>query len=455
MLGRRSCARACVSGWREQADVTLTFGSLFAGVGGLDLGLERAGLECRWQVEIDPYCRAVLARHWPELPRFGDIREVRGDELEAVDAIVGGFPCQDLSNAGSRVGIEGERSGLWREFIRLVREMGPRFVLMENVSALAVRGLDRILGELASLGFNAEWDCLRASDVGAPHRRERLFVLAYANGAPRGSMERRQRGGRGAEVGSGATSEPRRRGSALADSGSESREARRAAERGQAPAQLPPAVADSGGIDAQRLGDGRGVGGEASSLQGGGNQRQRDRHATRDRRAALADADLDGLPGLGVEVPRREQRTPRSLADRRGGAPAALERANGTRGDERTGPVRRGRAESPDAGRGDVGNVDVSGLEGRGVLGGRRADECLARAPSAPFPPGPTEREGWRAYLERWPRTEPAVRRGTDGLPARLDRRTDRLRALGNAVVPQVAEALGELILARAEGVLP
>jgi DNA (cytosine-5)-methyltransferase 1 len=159
--------------------MTLTFGSLFAGIGGMDLGLERAGMVCRWQVEIDDYCRRVLAKHWPDVPKYGDIREVAGDELERVDLICGGFPCQDISNAGKRAGIDGERSGLWSEYIRLVRVLRPRYVLVENVAALLDRGLDRVLGDLAESGYSCEWDCLPAAAFGAPHRRDRLFLVAH------------------------------------------------------------------------------------------------------------------------------------------------------------------------------------------------------------------------------------------------------------------------------------
>src|SRR5215510_9060927 len=116
----------------------LTFGSLFAGIGGIDLGLERAGMECRWQVEIDPFCRQILAKHWPEVKRYDDIRKLAASDLEPVDLMAGGFPCQDLSQAGKRAGIEGTRSGLWFEFARLVRGLRPRYVLIENVPGLLV-----------------------------------------------------------------------------------------------------------------------------------------------------------------------------------------------------------------------------------------------------------------------------------------------------------------------------
>lgn len=155
-----------------------TFGSLFSGIGGIDLGLERAGWRCAWQCESDPYARAVLAKHWPDVPCYPDVRELDGTE-PAIDLLCGGFPCQDLSVAGKRAGIDGERSGLWREFARVIGLLRPRFVLVENVPGLLAHGLGRVLGDLAACGYDAEWDCLRAADVGAPHLRERVFLVAY------------------------------------------------------------------------------------------------------------------------------------------------------------------------------------------------------------------------------------------------------------------------------------
>ena len=160
----------------------MTFGSLFAGIGGLDLGLERAGMQCKWQVEINPYAQRVLTKHWPEVRRHDDIKTWPESDTESVDLICGGFPCQDISFAGKGAGLSGERSGLFYELIRVVREMGPRYVLLENVSALLVRGIDDVLGTLASIGFDAEWHCIPAAAVGAPHIRDRVFILAYSNG---------------------------------------------------------------------------------------------------------------------------------------------------------------------------------------------------------------------------------------------------------------------------------
>lgn len=163
----------------------MRIGSLFSGIGGLELGLERAGLgHVVWQCEIDPYCREVLARHWPEAKRFEDVREI-DSSAPAVDILCGGFPCQDVSVAGKRAGLAGERSGLWFEFARIVRELRPRYVVVENVPGLLTGGLGDVLGELAASGYDAEWDCVPASAVGAPHRRDRVFILAYPDAAHR------------------------------------------------------------------------------------------------------------------------------------------------------------------------------------------------------------------------------------------------------------------------------
>jgi site-specific DNA-cytosine methylase len=158
----------------------MTFGSLFTGIGGLDLGFERAGFQPAWMCEADPFCRSVLEKHWPAVPCYEDVRAMRAETVERVDALIGGFPCQDVSDAGARRGIrDGARSSLWFEFERLIGELGPRFVGVENVAGLFVRGIDEVLGGLASLGYDAEWAIVRAADVGAPHRRARVFIIAW------------------------------------------------------------------------------------------------------------------------------------------------------------------------------------------------------------------------------------------------------------------------------------
>ena len=154
------------------------FGSLFAGIGGFDLGFERCGMQCKWQVEIDDYATKILERHWPDVHRQRDIKQCGRHNLERVDVICGGFPCQDISYAGKGAGLDGERSGLFFEAIRLVRELRPRAVVLENVAGLLTRGLDRVLGTLAEIGFDAEWHCIPAAAVGAPHIRDRVFIIA-------------------------------------------------------------------------------------------------------------------------------------------------------------------------------------------------------------------------------------------------------------------------------------
>lgn len=200
----------------------MRFGSLFSGIGGMDLGLERAGMTCKWQVEIDGFCRKVLTKHWPNVPKFEDVREFPicdcshapldhyGEEddcikcsctrftlgVERVDLIAGGFPCQDISEVGARKGINGARSGLWREMFRVVCRLRPRYVLVENVSGLLNRGIGRVLGDLASIGYDAEWSIVPACAMGASHTRERLFIVAYTN-EQRSQTGRTERNGNG------------------------------------------------------------------------------------------------------------------------------------------------------------------------------------------------------------------------------------------------------------------
>jgi DNA (cytosine-5)-methyltransferase 1 len=201
---------------------------LFSGIGGFSLGLERAGMRTVAFCESDAFCRRVLAKHWPGVPIYGDVRTltaarlaadgiiapladaiigasgcshgtafIPGNVLEAskrqeisnglgigcnwtgIDLICGGFPCQDISVAGKGAGIGGERSGLWSEFARIIGEVRPRYVIVENVAALLGRGISRVLGDLAALGFDAEWHCIPASAVGAPHRRDRIWIVAH------------------------------------------------------------------------------------------------------------------------------------------------------------------------------------------------------------------------------------------------------------------------------------
>lgn len=186
-----------------------TFGSLFSGIGGMDLGLERAGWECRFQVEIDDWRRQVLTRHWPEVPKWKDVRgfgeSAVGDSADGhqpstdigrreagagislrVDLICGGFPCQDLSVAGKRAGLGGERSGLFFEFARIAGELRPQWLLIENVPGLlsSNQGLDFaiVLDTLDELGYGVAWHILNSQYFGVPQRRRRVFIVGYLGG---------------------------------------------------------------------------------------------------------------------------------------------------------------------------------------------------------------------------------------------------------------------------------
>jgi len=175
----------------------MTIGSLFSGIDGLGLGLEWAGLgPVEWQVEKDPYARLVLAARFPHVQQFGDVRTVGAHNLGRVDIICGGYPCQPFSFAGPRRG-ESDPRHLWPEYNRILGELRPRFAVLENVPGHLSMGFRRVLGDLAENGYDAIWFHLRASDVGAPQRRERLFVVAYRNGSREPQSQRSVAGERG------------------------------------------------------------------------------------------------------------------------------------------------------------------------------------------------------------------------------------------------------------------
>ena len=316
---------------------------LFSGIGGFSLGLERAGMRTVAFCEIEPYCRAVLRKHWPTVSCYEDVRTLTAERLSAdgiaVDLICGGFPCQDISVAGKGAGIEGERSGLWSEYARLIGEIRPRFVIVENVAALLGRGMGRVLGDLAEIGYDAEWNCISAADVGAPHRRERIWIVAYSSDSE---------GARFGQHGGTILSKQK----SVRSGGS-----------GQSLAY---------GYS-QRLALGRII--AATSAVGG--------HRLGSRSRSRSRSDGDGIASS-------EQNGPMAYANER-----RLSQPEPESGEERT-----------------------SGTSKR---------PCLASG-------------GW------WS-AEPNVGRVADGVP----RRVDRLRGLGNAVVPQIPEIIGRAILATQE----
>ena len=357
-------------------------GSLFSGIGGLDLGLERAGMQVVWQVEKDPYCRKVLAKHWPQVPCYGDIKEIDFTTLPAVDLICGGFPCQPVSCAGKRQGDKDER-WLWPEFYRAICEVRPRWILVENVPGLLSASDGRlfggILGDLARSGYDAEWDLLPAAAFGAPHLRFRLFLVAHARSGS----------------GLGRALEPGRE-----------------EERGIASGGHGEDVADAElrGWD---------EGGESTG-------RQKGFEVERLRRCGGTE-DVAHPEGAGTGTAEQpEQRS-------------SLEQGRKALADPQGQPL--GAGFCPDESRGERGR-----RSGDGDCTGEATYSRLQRLPKpqqkAIFG---KRRGGERGAVAKcdWWLTEPDVGRVAHG----VSKRVDRLKCLGNAVVPQVVEWIGNRIL--------
>lgn len=169
---------------------------LFSGIGGFSLGLERTGgFETVAFCEINPFCRKVLGKHWPGVPIHEDVRELGPDGTGPIDVICGGFPCQDISSAGRKLGIAGEQSGLWSEQLRLIRALRPRFAIVENVADLLARGMGAVVGDLAESRYDTEWHCISGSFIGLPQARERVWIIAYPDSRRCERGEERNRGG--------------------------------------------------------------------------------------------------------------------------------------------------------------------------------------------------------------------------------------------------------------------
>lgn len=194
--------------------MTLKVLDLFSGIGGFSLGLEKAGMETVAFCEIDPLARRVLKKHWTRVPVFKDVKNLKyylGQDSEAmvlddgdivdvyagkIDVICGGFPCQDISVAGKGKGLKGERSGLWTEFKRLIQEIKPRYAIVENVANLRGKGLAQVIQDLRQIGYDCEWHIISARSVGAPHLRERIWIIAYPNSTELRDGSKRAKKGR-------------------------------------------------------------------------------------------------------------------------------------------------------------------------------------------------------------------------------------------------------------------
>jgi DNA (cytosine-5)-methyltransferase 1 len=335
---------------------------LFSGIGGFSLGLERTGgFETVGFCDSDKKTHLVLKKHWANVPIYDDVSTLKGSDLGTIDIITGGFPCQDLSVAGKGAGLAGARSGLWFEFHRLIKETQPKWVIAENVAVLRSRGLDQVLRSLDEIGYDAEWHCIPASAVGAPHRRDRIWIVAHP----------RHRGGR-YDIGSGFGGDGKR------ENEKTIRASKTAAITGSS--QTPDALAYSNGCleanggkctDFKRKGDGGGV----------------------------------------------EQR--------------------GSGQDDRQGCIRGSRGCSKD----DVAYSTSIGSSGQGEF------------EQPKYPTQIVSRETIKpehgSVSDFW-KTEPQLGRVADGIPNRLD----RLKQLGNSLVPQIPEMIGYAILERERNLL-
>ena len=395
--------------------------SLFSGIGGIDLGLERAGMEIVAHSEVDEYASSVLSKHWPDAPNLGDIEFIEWHPdcaciiadaedigegewedvvpLGSIDVVAGGFPCQDISLAGKGAGIEeGTRSGLWAEYARCVRDVRPRYVVVENVAALTSRGLDRVLGDLAEVGYDAWWDCVPAAAVGAPHLRDRVFVVATRSDvAPFDTDTSPMQWA--AELGR----EP------LGDTAGANRAA--AWDRAELLASegLPYPYPDGGRQQecAQQHSDTAEGAADRGSLRG---------HADglgRSDESGAAAADAGREPG---QVPARRQLT----AEPQSRSQSATGRARPPHRQRPTDDAQRGR----------------HGHHVEAVRAGWEADEPASWWAAEPGMGGMVD--GFSGGVDR------PIPRTAVGVPQRVA----RLRCLGNAVVPQVAQYIGELVVA-------
>lgn len=419
--------------------------ALFAGGGGSVWASAILGHRVVCAVEIEAFQRSVLlARQrdgsFPVFPVWDDVATFDGKPWRgAVDLVSGGFPCTDISLAGKGAGIDGEKSGLWREMARIIAEVQPRFVFVENVRALVSRGLDRVLGDLADLGFDAEWDCFRASDVGAPHKRERLFILAYS-AVVRLERLRAIAGGIGTGKGEGRVFEPSRGCASLAFPQSDGRnqgrtEPGREQGRFDAP-ECCDAMADPSDGQLQEQGrrqEGRDGAGPAGAIlaDASSERRQQDARGSHGHESENA--------GRATQYNNEPERLDPGVAD------------PNVKHDDRSRSTGQGRRLEPPDSRRDLAHPnqqhsDAGGLGTGSLCGERRQSPDLRRG----FPPGPNDTDGWNAYIAQGG-PEPAICRGADGLADR----SKRLATLGNGWVPQVAALAWHTLLNRMNGETP
>ena len=425
---------------------------LFSGIGGFSYGLESAGdFRTVAFCEHEPYAARVLAKHWPSVPIFPDVREVSASGLAAagigrIDVVCGGFPCQDISLAGRGRGLDGARSGLWFEMLRIIDETRPRYVIAENVAALRSRGLEKCLGGLASIGYDAEWHCIPAAAIGAPHRRDRVWIIAYDARGGRCDQQTANtgagytlRGPQGAPGGlcctvadaNGVTRDERRPGDAEQGAG------RRNADRGVIGADVRHA--DSGG-----LAIGQGFGSDARPKL----------TAVVGTDWWITEPDVGGtFDGFSRELDGGFLNVDGSGGAKAGATGDTAHNVRVMRADGQTTAAPRGPTKAagrscalpslPHRSRHDAGEVGC-GAEGSTIM--RYLQERLRSVAQH------------QAHEGVWPRVliedrpdqrheAMAWERGTARVANGVSKRVDRLRCLGNAIVPQIAEMIGRALL--------
>jgi len=394
----------------RQRAVTLTVGSLFSGIGGLDLGLERAGMEVIWQSEIDPYGCRVLKKHWPEVVNHGNIKEINWGDVVRPDIICGGYPCQPFSTAGKRNGTDDPRH-LWPWVREAISELRPKYAILENVRGHVSLGLNVVLGEMASIGYDAEWQIVSAASVGAPHRRDRVIIVAYPNGGRQQECESEAKQTPGVSLSRKQVfTTDRWLNALLANTTQQYSNGELNNTRDSARPETVSQSRDSG--RAQNV---------ANTDSNSGHQQHQREIQQPDivgRSEVVADTDSSDTPdGRECEgLPSQD----RSWGDDRSGS------GSDTR------QVSVGSTGQDSSSMADTDAREISrGLRGLSTDTGQvREQRDYAR--------------GEESHAGRqWWAIEPDVGRVAHGVPSRVD----RLRGLGNAVVPQVAELIGRMVI--------
>ena len=386
---------------------------LFSGVGGFSLGLEATDFfETSCFVENDPYCQAVLRHHWPEVPILGDIRDVKGSDLPTrPDVISGGFPCQPFSHAGKQL-AQADPRHLWPEMLRLIRECRPTWVIGENVTGLVRLGLDEVLSDLGAEGYATRTFNIPACAVGAPHIRQRLWIVAHSDSESEPDKPFDGGAGSGQLGFEFGWSEASPHGSDSDESGSHrATEHEQDAKHGQTQLR-DKQVRESGQVgqdvaNPQRKAKGRGriSGSRKDSGQNG--------EGLSDQSGRLGEVVANPQSIITAGLSRESNQEP-------------------DRGNTRLEPKRRSNGQS--------GRESESTLADTNSTGFKQGHETMARVSSKQFDGSGVHQEDGRS--EVWWEVEPPVGRVVDGLPNRVS----QLRALGNSIIPQIAQKIGEAI---------